>query len=355
MKITIKKTLLEQILSQMQPFLEKKDMSQITSHIYLNATGEELEIKATDYESGLESRTGDVEIAQEGKVTANGKKLLDIVRILKEGEITLQREDDHLVITQNRSKFKLPMFNPEEFPQFPSVKDLARIELPSRTFIDSLRKIAPAIDSNNPKFELNGALIDIKGDRINFVATDTKRLALISIPKELDRKLHLIIPKKAINEIQKIFFDDLTIFYNEREIIITNREYLFFSRLINGRYPDYERIIPQSLRYTLQLPKGKMVEAIRQITIISSEIQLTFLPKRIIFKNLSDDNIEAQTEIEVETPFTEEFTMALNSRYLLDFLAQIEEESFEMGINEADIPFELKSGNFITIIMPIVI
>jgi len=355
MKIEIKKGLLEQLLGQMQPFLEKKDMSQITSHLYLNATNGSLEVKATDYETGLQSSVEDVNVIKEGEATANGKKLLDIVRILKDRPITLETREDHLIITQDTSKFKLPMFNPSEFPTFPQTENLARIDLGSETFISSLKKIAPAIDTNNPKYELNGALIDIKQDRINFVATDTRRLALVTIETALDKELSLIIPKKAILEIQKIFFDELTIYYDENNLIITNDRYLFFTKLINGRYPDYERIIPKSLAFTLKLPKAAMIEAIKQITIISNEIKLTFLKDRIIFKNLSDENIEAQTEMEVSTPFEEKFVMAVNSKYILDFLAQTETEEFEMGINEAELPFELKENNFITIVMPIVI
>ncbi len=355
MKIEIKKGLLEQLLGQMQPFLEKKDMSQITSHVYLNATNSNLEVKATDYETGLQSSVDEVNIIKEGEATANGKKLLDIVRILKDRPIILETREDHLIITQDTSKFKLPMFNPSEFPTFPKTENLARIELGSEAFINSLKKIAPAIDTNNPKYELNGALIDIKNDHINFVATDTRRLALVKIETSLEKELSLIIPKKAIQEIQKIFFDELEIYYDENNLIIKNDRYLFFTKLINGRYPDYERILPKSLAFTLKLPKAKMIEAIRQITIISNEIKLTFLKDRIIFKNLSDENIEAQTELEVATPFEEKFVMAVNSKYILDFLSQTETEEFEMGINEAELPFELKESNFITIVMPIVI
>ncbi len=355
MKIVIKKTLLEQILSQMQPFLEKKDLSQITSHIFFDAKNAHLTIKATDYETGLTTQTDAIHLIQEGKATANGKKLLDIVRILKEGDITLETVDDHLQISQNQSKFKLPMFDATNFPQFPQADAMPKIAIESDKFISSLKKITPAIDSNNPKFELNGALIDIKTDAINFVATDTKRLALVTIKQSMEEAFSLIIPKKAIIEIQKLFFNEIDIHYSTTYLILKNDQYLFFTKLINGKYPDYERIIPKSLQYELTLPKESMIEAIKQITIISNEIKLTFLKDRIIFKNLSQENIEAQTELAVQTPFEEKFIMAVNSRYILDFLTHIEDKEFIMGINGSELPFELKKDNFITIVMPIVI
>ncbi|BCD61169.1 DNA polymerase III subunit beta [Nitratiruptor sp. YY08-26] len=355
MKIEMQKSLLEQILSQMQPFLEKKDLSQITSHVYLAASNGILTIKATDYETGLKTQTDSINLIKEGKATANGKKFLDIVRILKDGTITIETRDDHLQISQNQSKFKLPMFDAEQFPKFPEIDAMPKIAIESDKFISSLKKITPAIDNNNPKFELNGALIDIKSDRINFVATDTKRLALVTLLQNMDKEFNLIIPKKAIIEIQKLFFDEIDMHYDETYFILKNNQYLFFTKLISGKYPDYERILPKSLQYEMTLPKDKMIEAIKQITIISNEIKLTFLKDRIIFKNLSQENIEAQTELEVETPFEEKFIMAVNSRYILDFLTHIEDNEFLMGINEPELPFELKKENFITIVMPIVI
>ena len=355
MKIEINKSLLEQVLAQMQPFLEKKDLSQITSHIYLEANESGLLIKATDYEMGLKTTLTDVQVINPGNATANGKKLLDIIRILKEGAVTLSTVDNTLQITQNQSKFKLPMFDADEYPKFPDIDTLPQIDIKAGEFISSLKKITPAIDTNNPKFELNGALIDIKEDKINFVATDTRRLAVVTLNQAMEKSFNLIIPKKAIIEIQKLFFDDITMHYDETYLIIKSGSYLFFTKLINGKFPDYERIIPQSLNYTLTLPKDKMVEAIKQITIASNEIKLTFLQDRIIFESLSQENIEAQTEIEIATPFKEKFVMALNSRYILDFLNNIETADFTMGINEAELPFELASQNFITIIMPIVI
>ncbi|NPA03693.1 MAG: DNA polymerase III subunit beta [Epsilonproteobacteria bacterium] len=356
MRLKIPKGLLEQVLSQLQPFLEKKDISQITSHTYLKTSQNSLTLKATDYETGLETvlSTG-VEIEEEGEATANGKKLLEIVRILKEGEVTLKTEGDTLLIQQGRSRFKLPMFDPTQYPNFPQIQNLPTLNISTLEFINSLKKITPAIDSNNPKFELNGALIDITPQQINFVATDTRRLALVTLKENMEKEVSLIIPKKAIIEIQKLFFDKSSILYDQNYLIIKSGSYLFFTKLINGKFPNYSRIIPSELNYSLTLPKKEMIEAIKQVNIISNEIKLTFYPDKILFESLSEENIEAQTEMQASTPFKEPFVMGLNSKYLLDFLTHIEEDNFTMGINEADLPFEVKSNNFLTIIMPIIV
>ena len=355
MRLAVAKSTLESLLINLQPFLEKKDTSQITSHVLLIASESRLTAKATDQEIGLKIDTEHVSIQLEGKATANGKKLLDIVRILKEGDIILETVEDTLHIKQDNSKFKLPMFNADEFPAFPELNLLPSIELDSMQLIQMFKKVSPAIDTNNPKYELNGALLNIKENEIDVVGTDTRRLAIGKIPNESDTTLSMIIPKKAILEIQKLFFDQIEIHYDETNLIITSPGYYFFTRLINGKYPDYERIIPKSVKHSLTLPKSKIVEAIKQITTISQEIKLTFEPTSIVFKSLGEENSEAVTEIDVETGMEEKFVLAVNSRYLLDFLTHIDTETFTMGLNEPNLPFIVQSGNFSTVIMPIII
>ncbi|SFO95996.1 DNA polymerase III subunit beta [Hydrogenimonas thermophila] len=355
MRLAVAKSTLESLLINLQPFLEKKDTSQITSHVLLIANENKMVAKATDQEIGLQATTEHVDIHINGKATANGKKLLDIVRILKEDDIILETIEETLHITQGNSKFKLPMFNAEEFPEFPDLDDLPSIELNSMELIQMFKKVSPAIDTNNPKYELNGALLNIKENEIDIVGTDTRRLAIGKIENSNDKTLSMIIPKKAIIEIQKLFFDQIEIFYNETNLIIKTPNYYFYTHLINGKYPDYERIVPKSLKHSIILPKSKIIESIKQITTISQEIKMTFKNNSIIFKSLGEENSEAETEMEFNTGFNEEFVLAVNSKYLLDFLGQIDNEEFNMGLNEPNLPFIVQSGNFYTVIMPIII
>jgi DNA polymerase-3 subunit beta len=355
MKLTIQKSIIENILIHASPFLEKKDTSQITSHIYLNASNSNLTIKATDYEIGFIVNTDKINIIEDGSITANGKKFLDIVKILKNGEINLELKNDILYISQAHSKFKLPTFSSNDFPQFPSYENKPRITIESHSLIESLKKITPAIDTNNPKFELNGALIDIKSDSISFVSTDTRRLAVVNINKQSTDELTIILPKKAIVEIQKLFFDNIELYYDETNLIINSSQYTFFTKLINGKFPEYSRIIPKEITNNLILPKALMIESIKQITTISSDVKITFMSESIIFESLSDDNIEAKTEISFSTGFNEAFSIAINSKYILDFLNVINTSEFTIGLNENNLPFILSDENFRTVVMPIII
>lgn len=355
MTITIAKSVLENMLIHAGPFLEKKDTSQITSHIYINASNSKLTLKATDYEIGFLETTQNVNILSEGSITASGKKFLDIVKILKDSDIKLEVKNEILFISQGSSNFKLPTFSHNEFPQFPSYNEKSPISIESHTLIESLKKITPAIDNNNPKFELNGALIDIKQEYINFVSTDTRRLAVVTVNNTTANELSIIIPKKAIIEIQKLFFDNIELYYDDTNLIIHSEQYTFFTKLINGKFPEYSRIIPKEIANTLILPKAVMIESIKQILTISTDLKITFLDDTITFESLSDDNIEAKTVINHPTSFESPFSIAINSRYLLDFLNSINSSEFTIGLNEGNLPFILSDDNFKTVVMPIVI
>jgi DNA polymerase-3 subunit beta len=354
MKIRVSKPLIESILINLQPFLEKKDASQITSHVYIEAVNNVVTIKATDGEIGLTITSNNIIIEDEGTFTANGKKLLDIIRILKNNEIILEVIANNLNIKQDKSKFKLPTFNPQNYPSFPLIDNKPQITLDSINLIKGLKKISSAIDNNNPKFELNGALLDIKTNETKLVGTDTRRLSIASLLTQNENEFSLIIPKKAILEIQKLFMDQINIYYDDTNLIIQNENYYFFTRLINGNYPDYARIIPSENKIKITLPKKEMLEAIKMITTISQEIKVTFNEESILFNSLTADSIEAKTELQRHTGLNESFELNVNSRYLLDFIAQVEENEFQILLNEPTLPFVLKDKEFITVIMPII-
>ena len=353
MKIRVTKSLIESILINLQPFLEKKDASQITSHIYFEAQNNLCTVKATDGEIGLVIHSNNIIIEENGSFTANGKNLLDYIRMLND-EITLEIVENDLIIKQNRTKYKLPTFNPSNFPSFPHIEDKPQISLDSINLIQGFKKISSAIDNNNPKFELNGALLDIKKLSTMLVGTDTRRLAISTIENKNEFEFSLIIPKKAILEIQKLFMNQIDIYYDDTNLIIQNKNYYFFTRLINGNYPDYQRIVPSESKISMKLPKKEILESIKKVTPVSQEIKLTFSQEEIMFEALTADNKEAKDQLVLNTGLNKEFILNVNSRYLLDFITQVEENEFELLLNEPTLPFVLKDKNFITVIMPII-
>ncbi len=354
MKFIITKSVFENIISSMQPFLEKKDASAITSHIYLEVNDSKLILKATDYEIGLECQIESISESIYGKATVNGSNLLGIIKRLKDIDIIIETTDNNLVIKQNKSTFRLPMYDADEYPNITLNNNLKNLEISTINLINSIKKITPAIDNNNPKFELNGALIDIKESKINFVSTDTRRLAIAYLENITNEEAQFIIPKKAIIEIQKLFLDEANISYDENNLIVSNSNMRFFTKLINGKFPDYERIIPSHLKYNLSIPKNLLVESIKLVTSIFSNIKITFKPQSIIFESLDEDT-ESKTQIDIELDIDNEFYLAVNAKYLLDFLSQTNNENITVGFNESNLPFYLEDEKFFTIVMPIVL
>lgn len=352
MKISLPKSLLETTLTNCQNFLDKRDRSQITSHIYLEAQDDKLLLRATDYEIWLESSIS--LIAQTtGNATANGKQILDIVKRLKDGDVTIEAKQDTLHISQGRSRTKLPMFNADEFPKFPEY-DNKQINIEADKFLQSIKKINPAVDTNNPKYELNGSLLDIKDYGFNFVATDTRRLALIEYKSQSVDSLSLIIPKKAINEISKLFIDSFEMYHNSPHLIIKSQEYTFCTKLISGKFPDYEKIIPKEFKHKITLPKDKFVDALQFVKSLANNIKITLTPNEVLFESLNEESGEASTQIEVQTHI-ESLTLGINSKYLLDFLSQVDSSEFIFCINEPNTPFVVVEGNFSTVIMPVIL
>ncbi|MBP9491424.1 MAG: DNA polymerase III subunit beta [Aliarcobacter sp.] len=354
MRFVITKNIFENVVASMQPFLEKKDSSAITSHIYLEIDNAKLIIKATDYEIGLESYIDNITDTVDGKATVNGSNLLGIIKRLKNEDIIIEASNNNLIIKQNKSTFKLPTYDAEEFPSLNKSENLKELSMSTINFINSIRKITPAIDNNNPKFELNGALLDIKNQKINFVSTDTRRLAVSHLQNITNQETQFIIPKKAIIEIQKLFLDEAKISYDDTNLVISNINTKFFTKLINGKFPDYERIIPNTLKYNFPLPKNMLVESIKLVTSLFSNIKITFNSTSILFESLDEDS-ESKTQIDIDLNIEKEFYLAVNAKYLLDFLSMSNNEKIKIGFNESNLPFLLEDDKFFTIVMPIVL
>ena len=245
------------------------------------------------------------------------------------------------------------MYKFEDFPNFPTIENKNKFEVDAVMLGRSLKKIFTSIDNNNPKFELNGALIDIKQNYINIVGTDTKRLSVFRFETPTQSEFSLIIPKKAISEIQKLFFDKIEIYYDDTTLIAQSANFEFFTKLINGRFPDYNRVIPQEIKRRLRLSRDKMIEGIKTVSIISESTKIVFAPQTISFESIVEDNSEAKTTIEFVTGLEEEIYIGVKNRYLLDFLQSIEEEHFEFGFNDSNLAFTVSSNELKTVIMPI--
>ena len=354
MNIILEKNILEKILVNSQPFLEKKDFSQITSHILIQANKNTLTMQATDYEIGILLNTDQVQIKQEGLATANGKKLLEIIKTMQNKPINMHVDKNTLIIEQKNAQFKVPIFTPEEFPSFPEIKQTNKITINQLDFAKALKQALPSVDTNNPKYELNGTLLNFLEDQYDIVSTDTKRLSLISNQENIKSKINVIISKKSSIEIQKIIHQNSQLFLDKTNLIIKNENITFFTKVINSQYPDYQKIIPQNIKHTLTLSKNDILQALQMILPLSSIASMQFQSNVINITTLNDAQSQAKIDVIVEHSL-ENFRLNVNIRHILDFLTVIEEDKFLLNLNEEQSPFVLSSKNYKKIIMPVII
>jgi DNA polymerase-3 subunit beta len=353
MHAIIQKKILEKILISLQPYIDKKNLSQVTSHIYIDIKNSNLEMKATDYEMGIELRTDVLEIKEEGNATANGKKLLDIIKNLLDENITIYTKNNYLNIKQNNAQFKIPMYNPEEFPKFPKLQKTKEVNINSSTFAQSLKYALPCVDINNPKYELNGTLINFLDNKYDVVSTDTKRLSIIeNLENNIAINENIILHKKSTMEIQKIINESSKIYLDKSNLLIKNNNILFFSKLINGTYPEYQRIVPTTIKHNIKLSKEIILDALKNIYALSSTVNIVFNKNKIRFSTMQTSQDKAQIEIDTNLNI-DNFTLNVSIKYIMNFLTTIEDEEFIIQLNEEQLPFVLLSKNFKTIIMPL--
>lgn len=370
MKITINKSALESIVSSLQPFVEKRDLSAVTSHILIVAQNGEVILKATDYEMGLIAKIHCEQIDEDGLLTLNGKKFLDTLKNLRDDNITIQskvdkKDEPFAEIKQGKAKINLMCFIAEEFPKSPENYQSSKINIDSKNLIESLKKLVPVIEINNPRTEYRNALIDMREYEFNLVATDTKRLEVITFSNQSVEKQNFMFPKKAIVEVQKLFSEDAQIYFNDNNIILENDKFTFWTRIPNGNFIDYKKVIPKDIKYKIQIDKDKMLEALKIINSITHQVKLIFDKDKISFESIINDyDDKAFTEIELDSEqnkdfidnFSESVEISINSKHILDFIPFISTQFFEFGINEkVNAACVLKSENFVLTMMPIIV
>jgi len=357
MKFTIDQRELERVLSELTPFLDKNNDS-FRANYYLIAKNNTLTIQATNLKIGLSVTVKPDIIEQDGSTLVDGARFLKVVKSFKRDSITCELIDNELSVKQGRSKFKVKVnTNTQAFYSFPTVQDMSKINFNGQLLKSGFENIIPSIDGNSPKYELTGGLVSISQKNITFVSTDTKRLTVVdeTLNEENSSDLEFIIPRPAMIEIPKLFDGDIEFLYNEEFVIIENKEKFFFTKLVSGTYPVWKRIVPKDLKHKITLNRSDILEKMKLILSVNSNIKISFTKKGITFKTLDYQSVnsEAETSIDMALDIYENFELGTNSRFIIDFLNHIDDEDFTFGFNEANRPFVLVSKNIKAVIMPI--
>jgi DNA polymerase-3 subunit beta len=352
MKVTVERALLLKSLSHVHRVVERRNTIPILSNVLIRADGGDLVLKATDLDLEVTEAVM-AEVAQAGATTVPAHTLYDIVRKLPDGaQVSLETTGDtgQMLLRSGRSRFTLGTLPQTDFP------DIAAGELPHRFAVTAadlkrlIDKTQFAISTEETRYYLNGIYlhaIDSNGIlMLRAVATDGHRLARVECPapEAAGGMPGVIVPRKAVAEIQKLLEtaeDEVTVELSPTKIRITVGRVVLTSKLIDGTFPDYQRVIPVGNDKRLTVDKAEFAQAVDRVSTISSErgraVKLALVDRRLTLSVTNPDAGSAVEEIEVDYDSTP-LEIGFNARYLLDIMGQLDGDTALFKLAEPGSP-----------------
>ena len=352
MKLTIERAALLKALSHVQSVVERRTTIPILSNVLLRAEAGRLALSATDMDLEIIERVPS-QIDREGRTTAPAHTLYDIVRKLREGaqiEMESSGERNALILRSGRSTFTLACLPPDDYPLMAPGELAHNFALPAAELRGLIDRTRFAISTEETRYYLNGIYLHAtKADEvpvIRAVATDGHRLARVEmvLPEGAAGIPGVIIPRKTVLELRKLIDesdDEVQIGLSETKIRAAVGEAALTSKLIDGTFPDYDRVIPSNNDKVLEVECKAFAEAVDRVSTISSEksraVKLSIEGDSLVVSATSPENGTAVEELEVRY-LAGPLEIGFNSRYLLDITEQIDGEGAQFVMSDAGSP-----------------
>jgi len=341
MKFTVQRDALERELQILQGIAEKRKTIPILSHILISAEPDHLTLVATDLEVSLSTRC-DAMTTDPGGTTVSSKKLFEVVRSLPSGEIEMISEaGEWLEIRGGDAYFRLVSLPTTDFPEIPVCNFDGAAEIPHLLFREMIRRTLFAVTKEDVRYSLNGALLEIGGGKVRMVATDAHRLAMVEHDDAdlgTQTQVRAIIPKKALAEIRDLGEPETMLFSQDEHHLHFKIEHRVLStRVIEGQFPAYEKVVPQDNPATVRFASDTMSAAIRRVSLLASErsraVKFTFTPGTATIVSSNPEMGEAREAVPVQYD-GEELTVSFNAQYILDFLAVAASDEVEAYLRD---------------------
>jgi len=348
MKFSINRDDILRELQLLQGIVEKRNTMPILANILINATENEVELIGTDLEVGLKTHFP-AQIEKTGSITISGKKVFEIVRSLAEEQHVLFNEEKDLMmeITSEESEFKVLCLPKEDYPQVPEPKFEKNIVLPLEKLKEMIDRVYYAI-TQEQRYYLNGALMLLKDNQMELVSTDGHRLAYTKLSIEgqkVENEIRTIISKKTLNELRKLEDETVEFDLDENNLFFHIRNRTLISRIIEGKFPNYEAVIPKENPHVLQISREKIMNATRRVSLLSTErsrgIRFNIEQNQIKLFSSNPEIGEARDKVDVEYK-GEEMEIGFNSQYLLDFLTAVKSENIFLELKDENSAVLLK-------------
>lgn len=325
----------------------KQSQNPILANVLLRATGDTLHITATDQEVELVASEVLTTINVAGEITVPFRKLYDICKALPDNsELTIELQEDRVIIKAARSRFILATLPAENFPDVQRITNeqaIGSFTVPKQEFAWLVTRTAFAMAEQDVRYFLNGMLLEVKNNKLYAVAADGHRLAMnyldlatAAIP------LRIIVPRKGVLEVMRIVDEanaDLQITVSNSHMQVKTGGVTVTTKLLDGRFPDYERVIPRDGNKIIIGNREKLREAFNRASALFSErfrgVRLRMSEKRLIILASNPEHDEVEEDLEVEY-VGQDIEVGFNVRYLLDFLAVSQSELVKLTLSDAN-------------------
>src|SRR5215469_6402261 len=322
--------------------VERRQTMPILANVLLTVADKSLSVTATDLEVELVAK---VEVEVKGEVTVPARKLLDICRALPEGaKVTLSLERERITVKSGRSRFVLATLPASEFPAVEDIKTQRSVDLPQKQLRELIDQTHFSMAQQDVRYYLNGLLLELSSKRVRSVATDGHRLAMCDLEANVADlpAQQVIVPRKGVMELQRLLTDGeepAKVAFGTNHVRVELPGLRFTSKLIDGRFPDYERVVPKGGDKDIIADRQVLRDALGRTAILSNEkyrgVRLQLAPNRLKVMAHNPEQEEAEDEVEVSYKGTE-LEIGFNVSYLMDALSALHTEQVRITLTDSN-------------------
>ena len=335
----------ESLLAALQSVIgvvERRQTMPILANLLLVTNGGKLSLTATDLEVELVA-SADIKPGTDGRVTAPGRKLLDICRSLpEEATLTLTQDGDRMTVKAGKSRFVLATLPAADFPVIDELQQQQKFSLAQADLRRLLDKTHFSMAQQDVRYYLNGMLLETDGKTLRTVATDGHRLALceVDLPSKATGQ-QVIVPRKGVLELQRLLGTegDAEVTIGSNHIRAQIGDVRFTSKLIDGRFPEYSRVIPSAPPRSIVADREVLRAALQRTSILANEkyrgIRLALKKNQLTLQAHNPEQEEAEEQVEVNYR-GDDLEVGFNVGYLLDAIAAIDSSEVELGVTDGN-------------------
>ena len=341
MELVVRKNELLRELQLFQGIVERKNTIPILANVLLEANGDEVRMLATDLEVALRSKC-QASVAKGGSLTLPAKKLYEIVKALPETDVRIEEDKNGVKVAADHFDSRMQTLPREDFPTLPDISGKARATLPRAAVREMVAKTQFAITGEDTRFFLNGAKFVLKPESLTLAATDGHRLALVEVTHAtgVDTETGVILPKKTLLELGKLLAEgegDIQFESGENHLFFEVAGRVLISRMIDGQFPAYERVIPKGNDKVIEFDRDRLTSAVKRVALLSNErsraVKFEISKGKVAVTSSSSEFGEAREDLAVDYAGNT-FTISFNAQYVVDFLNVVETDSVSLSLKD---------------------